>query len=157
MKYLCLISFLLSSWTISANDIKISTGFIIHSDQRAQTIDVEFTHPGLDIQQVFTRWMADTYDYRLDGGKIIEFNKNTYSARGCVVPQISDQLLDLHLQVNNTGNRYQLRFYASFGFNSFITRENNPLAFRHLYAKFRNFVNEYISTSNKDISASGIY
>jgi len=157
MKYLCLISFLLTTWLVSANDIKISTGFIIHNDQRAQTIDARFTHPALDIQQAFTQWMAATYDYRLDGGKIIEFNRNTYSAIGCVVPQISDQLLDLHLEVKQNGNDFHLRFYASYGFDSFITRENNPLAFRHLYAKFRNFVNEYVNNYPRDISDSGVF
>ncbi|NNF32744.1 MAG: hypothetical protein HKN68_01460 [Saprospiraceae bacterium] len=157
MKHLYLFCFLLSTWSISANDIKIGTGFIIHNDQRAQTIDVQFTHPDLGIQQAFTLWMAATYDYRLDGGKIIEFNRNTYSAIGCVVPQISDQLLDLHLLVEKNGDRYHLRFYASYGFDSFITRERNPLAFRHLYAKFRNFVNEYINYYPQDISDSGVF
>ena len=153
MKYLFLILSIMISNLSIANDIKISTGFIIHNDQRAQTIDVTFKHPNLDIQQAFTQWMAETYDYRLDGGKIIEYNANTYSAIGCVVPQISDQFLDLYLQVKKNGDEYQLRFYASFGFDSFITRENNPFAFRHMYAKFRNFVNEYLVIS-KDALAT---
>ena len=144
MKYLSLILSFLFSVGLLANDIKFTTGFIIHNNLRAQTIDVTIPRTDVDIQEAFVKWMADHYDYRLDGGKILETNGNTLSAIGCVVPNISDQLLDIHLQVNEMGDKYKLRFYASFGFDSFITRENNPFAFRHLYAKFKNFINIYL-------------
>ena len=152
MKYLSFILSVFLSGSIAANDIKITTGFIIHNNLRAQTIDVTLPSDQIDIEMAFTRWMADHYDYRLDGGKIIESNGNTFSAIGCVVPSISDQLLDVHLQVNRSGDQVTLRFYASFGFDTFITRENNPFAFRHLYAKFKNFVNIYLKDSVRTLT-----
>ncbi len=133
-------------------DVKISTGFIYHKDHFSQTIDVTipFTSDQGNIGEFFRQWMDDHYDYRLDGGKILSFEQNTFAAIGCIIPYISDQPIDLFLQVSTdmSGNQF-LRFYASFGFDNYISRTDRPYEFRALYAEVKTFVDAYFRSQLK--------
>lgn len=138
-------------FTGSGQDLKFTTGFIQHRDIVAQAIIVEVPYSKFDIASYFRKWMDEQYDYRLDGGKILEYrdNLNTYSAMGCFIPQISPKPMDLYLQVESgTNGKSIMRFYASFGFDSFLTRVNNPYEFRALYAVVKEFVKDYFMTDD---------
>ena len=149
--YITLFSFLLSFGTYS-QDLQISTGFIYHKDHFSQTIDVTipFTSDQSNIGEFFRRWMDDHYDYRLDGGKILSYEQNTFAAIGCIIPNISDQPIDLFLQVSTdmSGKQF-LRFYASFGFDNYISRTDRPYEFRALYAEVKTFVDAYFRSQLK--------
>ena len=133
----------------SAQNISFSTGFVKQNRVNAQAVIVDIEGSHLDVSHAFTKWMAEHYDYGLDGSKILENRDHVYSALGTVIPEISDQLIDLHMMVVYDGpQKLRLKFFASYGFDVFFDNENYPFQFRNLYAVVKNFIYEYFHAPN---------
>jgi hypothetical protein len=140
---------------INGQKAQFSTGYMVLEEGTAQVIKVDIYDSRIDIQNAFTAWMAEHYNIGLDGGKIIEIRDNTYSAKGAIFPRISNQLLNVYMNVEyGFDDELILRFYCSYGFDTYINREDNRYEYTAFYSIVKEFVNEYLVLPQQKATSS---
>jgi len=145
MKFTSLILTLLITFSLNAQKVKYNNGNILFDGEELQTIEVKLSPNVSTIKDKFSDWMDDHYDVNLNGKKLLFFDKEFMSAKGVVIPQISDRKIDLRVKVDETSKgKTILHVFAAYGYNNWITPENHPYAYDALRGIVYDFVSDYL-------------
>jgi len=125
--------------------LSYSDGSVEFDNSTVRTIDVTLSPKVETIKDKFEDWMDDNYDVDLDDKKLLFFTKDYMTANGVVIPQISQNRIDLKVKVDETnGGNTKLNVFASFGYNNWITEDKHPFEYAALRGIVYDFVSEYL-------------
>lgn len=145
MKYLIGIICLIFSMSMNAQILTYSDGQIMYEDESIKTINITLDPQPKTVRSSFENWMDDKYDVDLDGKTLLFFDKEFMKAQGVVIPEISQRKIDLLVKVDETQtNATTLHVFASFGYNNWITLEDNPIEFLALESIVYDYVSDYL-------------
>jgi len=145
MKYLVLTFFAFISLSATGQKLSYNDGTIDYEGSTVQTIDVTLNPKVSTIKDKFEDWMDNNYDVDLDDKKLLFFSKDYMTANGVVIPQISQNKIDLKVKVDETNAGFtRLNVFASFGYDNWITEEEHPYEYAALRGIVYDFVSEYL-------------
>jgi len=125
--------------------VEFNTALLEYEDEKVESITV-ITKPQIEeLESKFENWMDEAYDVNLDGKKLLFFSKEFLTANGVVIPKISDKKIDLIVKVDNSNKDLtKLNVISSYGYNNWITPQDNPAEFLAMQDILFEFVNDYL-------------
>ncbi len=136
--------FLLIGNQAIAQQLVIENDKISFEDQFRTSIKVSIEPEKKAVRSSWENWLEGTYDTKISGASWLS-KKDVLSAKGILIPFISDKPFDLYAKVVDKGEGSQLNIFASFGSDIHITPETFPKEYQALENLTVNFLTDFLT------------
>ena len=146
MKYhQIVIIFFLSCSALNSQVYDFIKGTIEHEGAIVQSIQFNLDPKPDLLESKFQSWIDDNYKVDMDDKKLIFFDQDVLEAKGVTIPSVSKRQMDLYVRIDkNQSNASSMHIYASWGYNNWISENNDPLVYSNLKNIAFEFIEEYL-------------
>lgn len=140
-----IIIFFISFTTLSSQVYEYTEGTIEHDGAIVQTIKLNLDPKPDLLEEKFKTWIDDNYNVGLDDKTLIFFNRDVLEAKGIVIPSVSDRQMDLYVRIDKDQDKTSsMHIYGSWGYNNWISKNNDPLVYSNLKTIAFEFIEEFL-------------
>jgi len=145
IRFANLIFILLIQINLSAQTYHFGKGQIEYEESTIDAIKVTLDPSPKTTKNNLEDWMNENYDVNLDGKTLLFFDKEYMTAKGVLITEISDKKIDLYVKSEKNEESFTVLYvFSSFGYNSWINKQNHPQEFKNLKGIVDKFVSNYL-------------
>lgn len=135
---------LLASMQIKAQTtIKSFEATIDYDKAQRPCIQVNLDPEPKTLKKAWSDYLKDNYDFKLKGIGFLS-NKDLLSAEAIIVKQISSKEMDFFTHIVEDENGSEMKVFVRYGYDIFLTKENNPNDFDALTEILDSFLKYYL-------------
>ena len=143
--YLVSILILASGLTVTAQTYKIDTAQINFENLQRPSLLVKYDASPKTVKKAWDDYFKKNFDVKVKGIGFLT-NKEIITATDVSITAISDKRMNVYASVTDApGERSELNFFTSFGYDFFIGPENYPAEFAGMKKILNDFSMEFLT------------
>ena len=95
------------------------------------------------LKHAWKDYLKDNYDFKLKGIGFLS-NKDLLSAEEIMIEQISSKQMDFYTHITEDENGSEMKIFVRYGYDIYLTRENDPNAYEALTGMLNGFLKIYL-------------
>lgn len=133
------------SINLCAQDLYVKEGYVDYNDQNIRSIQLHLTPDVNEVRKGFSDWIEENHDIRLNGKRLLFFNREVMIAEEESLPKVSDDYIDLYVKpMEAIDGHSSLAVFAAYSDAKWIDPQTNRSDFEALKDLVINFAGDFV-------------